>query len=309
MSAKTNRRSGPSARAETPRTGAERREISRGRLRMLADPIYRTIRKLLDRAHGFGTAVGIVLVVGFVLASALAVAFGALAREVRAGKTQMFDEGVMAYLGAHRIDWVQASLVEITNLGTGLVIMMIVGVAALLLWNTRHRYSALLLLVSAGGGLVLNGLLKLGFDRERPHMFDWATHASSSSFPSGHAMSSATVYTTIAYLAARLQRHWWAKLLTAATAVVLIVIICLSRLYLGVHYPSDVLAGVIMGVAWAAFCMAMLEVIQALGRRRADVRRHERPADEEKGEAPPTTAEGGKVSHAAAAAADARSGT
>jgi len=307
MSDKPNRRSGKPARAETPRTGAERREISRGRLRMLADPIYRGIRLVVDRAHGFRTAVGIVLIAGFAITSVLAVAFGALAREVRAGKTQAFDEGVMAYLGQHRIQWVERSLGEITYLGTGLVVMVIVGVAALLLWNTRHRYSAVLLLISAGGGLVLNTLLKLGFDRERPQIFDWGTHASSSSFPSGHAMSSATVYTTIAYLAARLQRHWWAKTLTFTAAIVLIVIVCLSRLYLGVHYPSDVAAGVIMGVAWAAFCMAMLEAIQALGRRRADVRRDERPADEEKGEGPPTTAEGGVVSPTAAAAADARS--
>ena len=292
--------------AETPRTSAERREINRGRLRVLADPIYRGFRLVLDRVHGFRTAVGIVLTAGLIVTSVLAVAFGALARQVRAGKTQGFDERVMVFLGQHRIEWVERSLAEITYLGTGLVVMMIVGVAGLLLWNTRHRYSAVLLLVSAGGGLILNTLLKLGFDRERPKVFEWVTHASSSSFPSGHAMSSATVYLTIAYLAARLQRHWWAKTLTFSAAVVLIAIICLSRLYLGVHYPSDVAAGVIMGVAWAAFCMATLEAIQALGRRRADVRADERPADEEKGETPPTTAEGGVVSPAAAAAADAR---
>jgi undecaprenyl-diphosphatase len=99
-------------------------------------------------------------------------------------------------------------------------------------------------------------------------VFAWQTVAVSSSFPSGHAMSATVVYGTVAYLLVRLQKHTWAKVLTLSGAIILILLICLTRLYLGVHYPSDVLGGIIVGVAWAAFCMATLEASLALGRLR-----------------------------------------
>ena len=82
-------------------------------------------------------------------------------------------------------------------------------------------------------------------------------------------MSAAIVYGTVAYLAARLQRHHWSRVVTAIVALVLIVLIAASRIYLGVHYPSDTLAGMVIGFAWAAFCMATLEAIQLVARRRA----------------------------------------
>ena len=100
-------------------------------------------------------------------------------------------------------------------------------------------------------------------------MFEWGTHAASSSFPSGHAMSATVVYGTVAYLLARLQKHGWARALTLLFAVVMIALICFTRLYLGVHYPSDVLGGIIVGLAWSGFCMATLEASLALARRRA----------------------------------------
>jgi undecaprenyl-diphosphatase len=81
-------------------------------------------------------------------------------------------------------------------------------------------------------------------------------------------MSAAIVYGTVAYLAARLHKRRWARALIMFLALVVIMLICISRLYLGVHYPSDVIAGVSIGLAWAAFCMATLEAIQRFGARR-----------------------------------------
>jgi undecaprenyl-diphosphatase len=161
---------------------------------------------------------------------------------------------------------------------------MIVCVAALFLTLTKHKYSALLLLVATGGGLLLDMVLKLQFNRPRPHVFIWGTQAFGSSFPSGHAMGATITYSTVAYLAARLQRRAWARWLTMFVALLVILLIGVSRMYLGVHYPSDVLAGVIMGLAWAAFCMATLEAIQKFAERRApQVQQDEAPA-------PPTSA-------------------
>lgn len=92
-------------------------------------------------------------------------------------------------------------------------------------------------------------------------------------------MSAAVVYGTVAYLAARLQKRHLHRVLTLLAAFVLIILVAMTRLYLGVHYPSDVLAGIIIGLAWASFCMATLEAIQVYARRREpSIRQHEKPA-------------------------------
>lgn len=222
----------------------------------------RLLRAAFGLAHSVIGALGIFLVGGLVVGIAGTAAFAALASEVREGETQAFDEAVVRWMGAHRSPTLDAVMVEVTALGTGTVVVMIVVVAALFLVLNERKYSATLLLVSAGGGLLLNGVLKLGFNRPRPTIFLPVVQAVSSSFPSGHAMSSAIVYGTVAYLAARLHRRRWARWLVMAFALVVIVLISFSRMYLGVHYPSDVVAGVMIGLAWAGFCMSTLEAVQ-----------------------------------------------
>jgi len=170
-------------------------------------------------------------------------------------------------------------MLEVTMLGTWIVVLSIVSIAALFLWLTRHKYSAALLLVASAGGIGLNNILKIGFSRPRPQVFEWGTTVSSYSFPSGHAMSATVVYITVAYLAARLQKSHVARLATLTVAAFIVAVICVSRLYLGVHYPSDVVAGVIIGLSWAAFCMATLEAIQRFAKRNAkEVLNDEAPA-------------------------------
>lgn len=224
---------------------------------------------VFERAHTVVGVLGIFLVAGLAVAVAGTGAFVALASEMREGETQAFDEAVIRWMGAHQSPTLDAIMVEVTALGTGTVVLMIVVIAALFLTLSERQYSALLLVVAASGGLLLNGILKLGFNRPRPSIFLPAVHAVSSSFPSGHAMSSAIVYGTVAYLAARLHRRRWVRWLVMGFALVVIVLISFSRMYLGVHYPSDVLAGVIIGLAWAGFCMATLEAIQRFKPRRA----------------------------------------
>jgi undecaprenyl-diphosphatase len=203
-----------------------------------------------------------------------------VADEVREGTTQRVDDAVLHWIAAHQVPWLVDTMAELTMLGTGLVVTTIVAVSALFLWLTRHKYSAVLLLVATLGGIALNNVLKAGFDRPRPQVITWGTHVLTSSFPSGHAMSAAVVYGTIAYLAARLERRMWTRVLTLMMAAALIALIALSRMYLGVHYPSDVLAGVLVGFAWASFCMATLEGFQKLARRHVPAAMHdERPPE------------------------------
>lgn len=257
---------------ETPHGG--RRDAgdavdTRGRSHLFWDVLFAAIRGIALVARNLHATFGIFLLAGAMVAVAGTYAFARFASHVRSGRTQAFDDAVLRWIGDHRSPTLEPIMLEITFLGTASVVMAIVVVSALFLWLTRHRYSAVLLLIATSGGIVLNGLLKMGFSRPRPQLFDWGMHVVSSSFPSGHAMSAAVVYGTVAYLAARLQKRHLHRVLTMVVAAILIVIIAITRLYLGVHYPSDVFAGIIIGLSWAAFCMATLEAFQAYARRRA----------------------------------------
>lgn len=230
----------------------ERREERRVPLLSLYwDLLFRALRATAGRAAALQTALGAVLLGGILAAVAGTAAFAWFAAHVQRGATQAFDVAVLQWFGAHRTPFVDEAMLEVTFLGTGLVVLVIVGVAAMFLWLTQHRYSATLLIAATAGGIILNNVLKLGFSRPRPTVLEWQAHVISSSFPSGHAMSAAVVYGTVAYLAARLQKHRLSRVATMLVATVLIVLICASRLYLGVHYPSDVVAGAALGLAVA----------------------------------------------------------
>jgi undecaprenyl-diphosphatase len=248
-------------------------------LRVESETVFGGLRRSIERTGTVLGGLGAFLVVGILVAAAATWAFGEFAETVMAGQTQAFDESVLRWMGAHHTKVLDSVMIEITSLGTGSAVLMIVGVAALFLALTRHRYSAILLLAATGGGGLLNLVLKHFFGRPRPHVIEWGTHALSSSFPSGHAMSAAIVYTTVAYLAARLEKRIWERALTMLAAAIVIAAISVSRVYLGVHYPSDVVAGIIIGIAWSAFCMTTLEAIQrAAERSEKSIKKDEAPA-------------------------------
>jgi len=251
----------------------------RGSTHLFWDLLFLVIRAIGALARNFYATFGIFLLAGAALALGGTYAFAEFAGHVRSGSTQAFDDAVLRWFAAHRSPILDEIMLEITFLGTGTVVLMLVAITGMFLWLTRHKYSALLLLISTAGGILLNNLLKQGYSRPRPQIVTWGTAAVSSSFPSGHAMSAIVVYGTVAYLAARLQTRGVTRALTLTFAAIVILLICISRLYLGVHYPSDVLAGLIIGTAWAAFCMATLEAIQVYARTRAPrVLAYERPA-------------------------------
>jgi undecaprenyl-diphosphatase len=203
------------------------------------------------------------VIVGLVVAILGGLLFAWLAERVSAGGTLGFDDAVLTWMGAHQIHWMQRGVLEITALGEGSVVIVLTLAMALMLAVDRHRLAAFLLIVAAYGGLILNAALKHIFNRPRPHLFVWGTTVASTSFPSGHAMNAAILYFTIAFVIARFEIRWWERLLTLLAAVVIVALICLSRLYLGVHYPTDVIGGLIMGIAWVGFCVSGVEVLQS----------------------------------------------
>jgi undecaprenyl-diphosphatase len=232
-----------------------------------------TLAAVARRLRDLHAAAGVVLLAGAAVAALGIVAFAWVAAHVVAGRTQAFDEAVLGALARHRVPWLQALMVDVTLLGATSVVVGIAAVAALFLAITRHRDSAMLLLASTVGAQLLNDVLKRAFDRPRPHVFDWGTQVATTSFPSGHAMSAAAVYATVAYLAARLEARRAVRVATYVAAALVILAVGFSRLYLGVHYPTDVAAGIAVGWSWAAFCVATLEAGQRYRSRRVRPRR------------------------------------
>lgn len=200
-------------------------------------------------------------------------AFVALAGEVVEGDTLAFDRAILLALRnpgnlADPIGpgWVEVSARDFTALGGDAVLGFITLAVLAYLMLTRRRRAAALVAVAIGGGMVLSALLKLGFDRPRPELVPHEVVVYTASFPSGHAMLSAATYLTLGALLARVQEGRRVKLFLMSLAVVLTVIIGVSRVYLGVHWPSDVLAGWSGGAAWAAICWYVALLLQREGK-------------------------------------------
>jgi undecaprenyl-diphosphatase len=161
--------------------------------------------------------------------------------------------------------WLEEGARDVTALGGYAVLTLLVGSVLGYLLMERHHHAALLVLAATLGGAALSTALKELFARPRPDLVPHLTHVSTSSFPSGHAMLSAVVYLTLGALLARLVEGWWAKLYFVGVAVVLTLFVGASRVYLGVHYPTDVVAGWAAGLAWAVLCWLAARYLQRHG--------------------------------------------
>lgn len=215
------------------------------------------------RATGTLTgALGLFLIAGFAAIALATWLFEELGDLVTAGRTLAVDDAVLGWMAAHQSPTAVKVAVEVTALGTGAVVIMIAAVTALFLWLLNRPAASGLLLVATAGSLVLSTVLKLHYARPRPQIFPWGVTAISSSFPSGHATNAIVVYGTLAYLAVQLAARPWIRVTIALAAALVVLAIAASRLYLGVHYPSDVVGGAIVGGAWAGFCMAVLEALR-----------------------------------------------
>lgn len=154
---------------------------------------------------------------------------------------------------------------DITSLGSVAVLTTATVLVVGFLWLTRRFGAAIFLICASGGGQSLNAGLKAFYDRERPDpAFRWM-EIHSPSFPSGHATSSAVVYLALAVLLARLTDDDSHKAYIIGSALVLSFLVGLTRVYLGVHYPTDVIAGWAVGIVWAQCCWF---ATYAIGRRR-----------------------------------------
>lgn len=221
------------------------------------------------------------ILVGLLLLAVIVLAFAALADETLEGDTRSFDRKIM--LAMRNADdpanpigprWFEEGARDITSLGsTGVLALVSLGVVGFLAL-AGARGAAVLVLTSVGGGFLFLTLLKSAFARPRPDVVPHAVQIFSSSFPSGHAALSAITYLTLGVLLARVQPHGWLKAYLVGLAVTLTFLVGTSRVYLGVHWPTDVLAGWCIGSAWAIGCWVVALILQRRGQVERDVEGH-----------------------------------
>lgn len=191
-------------------------------------------------------------IVGFALAAACTWLFFAIADEVpEKGAMIRVDHAVATWLQVHGTETGESIFAGVSYLGAQILTALIVVVAIVLIVRRDWRH-VVVLAITCGGGALLNGALKLVFHRARP-TYAVEFHASSWSFPSGHAMDSLIVYGLFAYWLGRRQPEY--RRFVYGGAAVLIGAIGYARLYLGVHYLSDVIAGFSAGFVWLAVCV------------------------------------------------------
>lgn len=199
--------------------------------------------------------------------------FAELAGEVREGETRRIDESILLVMRnpADHSDplgprWLEEMQRDFTALGgVGVLAFLTVAVSAYLFLDGK-RHAAVLVLIAVGGAFVGSIALKHGFQRPRPDLVPHGSYVYTSSFPSGHSMMSAATYLTLGALLARMQSRRRVKIFLLAFAALLTLLVGISRVYLGVHWPTDVLAGWTAGGVWALVCWLLARWLQHRGK-------------------------------------------
>ena len=224
------------------------------------------------------------ILLGAVVVLALTLAFALIAGNVIRGDTRVFDERVIRAL--RRTDdpaipigpwWLHAAALDLTALGSPTVLgLAVAAVIGYLFIHRLYRTGAFVLAASVGGW-ILNWAMKRAFDRPRPELVPHLQQVMTSSFPSGHAMLSASVYLTLGALLMRLAKGRLAKFYCIAIAMLATLLVGSTRVFLGVHYPTDVLAGWLVGMLWALLCWMAEWALE----RRVGLKREQRQYQEE----------------------------
>jgi undecaprenyl-diphosphatase len=230
-------------------------------------------RRLADRLT---LAAAAWLAAGLALSAFVIWAFAELADGVVEGESRRFDRAVLVWIHAYSPEWLETPMRLVTALGYYQVVLPLLAGVVLVFYLIGWRLSATLLLVSTVGGFLLTSVLKGVFERARPELFDTGYTASFYSFPSGHATVAVGFYGTLTLILAY-RLSGFARWAVVVCGVLLVFLIGFSRLYLGVHYPTDVLAGFLAAPLWV-ICVGVVYVVwlSVRGLRAAESRREGR---------------------------------
>jgi undecaprenyl-diphosphatase len=242
-------------------------------LRTLLEIRADVLRWLADRLT---LAAAVWLTAGLGISIFVVWAFAELADGVIEGESRRFDRAVLLWIDTHSPGWLDGPMLLVTALGYYWVVVPLLVVAVLAFYLAGWRLSAVLLVVSTAGSILLTTVLKAVFQRGRPELIDSGYAASFYSFPSGHATIAAGFYGALTLILAYRLRGF-ARWAVAACGVSLVLLIGFSRLYLGVHYPTDVLAGFLAAPLWLVFVgVAYAAWLSARSLRTAEGRRKRR---------------------------------
>lgn len=186
------------------------------------------------------------LIVAFVTVIGPVFLFVALADEVREQDTLTFDEAVLRAVNSVQSPFLDATTAALTQLGGVVGVLVLAFGGAALLWTRHKRKKAVILVLGVAGATLLNTMLKTVFQRDRPQLWERIVTENSFSFPSGHAMVSSALALSIIVI-------FWStrwRLVALVSALLYMVTIALTRLYLGVHYPTDIVAAWVVSSAW-----------------------------------------------------------
>jgi len=236
-------------------------------MKNLLDPPVRSVRPfkgpLEDRFRPDTTQ----LVWALTLVGLLILCFVVLAVQVERGNTQAIDQSV--FMAFHESDgtpagprWAEEMGRDATALGGNTILILFTIAVFGFLAVHRRWQDAVIIAVSVVTGVIFSLFLKELFDRPRPELVPHLSHTVTSSFPSGHSMLAAVTYLTIGIMAAEMADNRRQAFYPLVVALILSVIVGLSRLHVGVHWPSDVLAGWIIGAAWALFSWSLIRAFQ-----------------------------------------------
>jgi undecaprenyl-diphosphatase len=258
--------------------GASARVLGRPRVAAITRRYRSQLRFLSDRFRP-GSAVGLALTVQLAVLVAAGWAFGVLVQDVVIGRdAARIDLPVLRYLVDHRTPWLTTVLRVVTALGSSAVLGPVMcALAAFAYHRTRRWRSVAQLGLPLVGSIVLYDIVKPLVGRPRPHVGHLVSTATGFAFPSGHATQTTAVAFTLAFVAAGRTPSWPRKVGVWAAAAAASLTIGFSRVYLGVHWPTDVLGGFALGALWAAMCA------MAFGTSHL-------PADAERGTAQPPAA-------------------
>ncbi len=202
---------------------------------------------------------GLHLVAGVIIFAAMTLTLGEISEDIRNHEPlTVADAQLSTWLHSHTLPLLTSAMFVVTYLGSGVIASCIALVLGLyLIWRRRFYWLAAFV-SSVYGGMLLNRILKYAFQRPRPHFDDPLLSLSSYSFPSGHTMTATVVYGVLAVYFFATTQDWRRRVVIVLVASLLILLVGFSRIYLGVHYLSDVLGAMAEGLAWLALCLTVV---------------------------------------------------
>ncbi|MEG4275585.1 MULTISPECIES: phosphatase PAP2 family protein [unclassified Microcoleus] len=206
--------------------------------------------------------ISIIRLTGLAVAALAMWGFATIAEDVLEKESYAFDTSILLALRELHTPLRDRIMLGFTFLGEPKLLLVICLTLGIVLLARNHRSEAATIALAAGGAIGLNLLLKKLFARDRPQLWERVVNVTFYSFPSGHAMISMVIYGLLGYfLGVRFPKQRWS---IYSLTVVLIAAIGFSRLYLGVHWPTDVIAGYTAGLVWLITCIITLEIWKEL---------------------------------------------